>query len=129
MYVLDLRGHYQQISFQVQASLSQSQDISSQANSSSSPRYSIRSTASTSTSVDATDQDPLLLPNKDMFPVTPTVDVTEQVLSASPNDVSMYQFNSSIVIYCHNIYNYLFTTCTCINYDIIVDMYVMTLVT
>ena len=108
VYVLDLRGHYQQISFQVQAPLSQSQDIPSQANSSSSPRYSIKSTTSTSTSVDATDQD-LLLPNRDMLPVTPTA---KQVLSASPDDVSMYQFNNSIVICCYNIYNYLFT-CIC----------------
>ena len=37
--------------------------------------------------MDATDQDILLLPKKDMFPVTPTA---EQVLSASPDDVSMY---------------------------------------
>ena len=97
MYVLDTRGHHQQIS-----PPSQSQDVPSQPNSSSSPRYSIKSTTSTSTSVDATDQDLLiLLPKKDMFPVTPTA---EQVMSASPDNVSMHY---SIVIYCYNIYIYL----------------------
>ena len=101
MYVLELSGHYQQISFQIQALPSQSQDIPCQANSSLSLQYSVKSTVSTS--VDTTNQD-LLLPNKDMFSVTPTA---KQVLSVSPNDVSMYQFNSSIVICCYNIYNYL----------------------
>lgn len=74
MYVLDLREH-QQIS-------SQPQDIPCQASSPSSLPCSIKSTIS----VDATDQDSLL-PNKDMLPVTPTA---EQVLSASPDNVSMY---------------------------------------
>ena len=79
-----LRGHHQQISWQIQAPPSQPQDIPCQANSSSSPQCSIKGT--TSTSVHATDQDSIL-PKKDMFPVTPTV---EQVLSASPDNVSMY---------------------------------------